>query len=77
MTISKIGNEKSEVVSLEMYEYMVVYNFPNGNGRIEIKRDRPIQSYDDVVGLDKFISKSNNIKNLYVADFKLLRICKE
>lgn len=62
---------------MKMYEYMVVYNFPNGNGRIEIKRNRPIESYDDVVELDKFISSNNSIKNLYVADFKLLRVYEE
>ena len=59
---------------MKMYEYMVNYAHPNGVGRIEITRNEPIKSYDDVVALDKFIKSVNKIEGLFVTDFKLLRV---
>lgn len=59
---------------MKQYEYMVLYNFPNGNGRIQITRKRPIESYADVEELDEFIQKNNAMEKAYVYDFKLLRV---
>lgn len=56
-----------------VYHYMVAYNFPNGNGRIEILRDRRIKSYGDVESMDKIIQDHNHLK-AYVYYYKLLKV---
>lgn len=55
------------------YEYMVVYSFNNGTGRICITRDKEILNYDDVESLDKTIRETNGITSAFAIDFKLLR----
>ena len=55
------------------YEYMIIYSIPNGMGRICVTRDNPINSYDDLEELDRFIKEQNGLANLFVIDYKLLR----
>ena len=62
---------------MKLYEYMVNYAFNNGIGRIQITKSEPIRSYDDVESLDKFIKSEKKIDNLFVTDFKLLRVYEE
>ena len=59
---------------MKLYEYMVIYSFPNGKGRIQFTRSEPIRSYDDVEKVEKVIKGENKIDNLLVIDFKLLRV---
>jgi len=56
------------------YEYMVIYTHIGGSGRIKITSKDLISSYDQIEELDRVIRASNNLKNLFVTDFKLLRI---
>ena len=58
------------------YDYMVVYQHNTGTGRIQVIRDRAIESYDDVEGIDEKIKKHNGL-NCTVTDFKLLRTYEE
>ena len=62
-----------EVIIIKKYEYMVVYSFLGGLGRIQIITEKPIESYDDVQSLDETIKKSNGLTNVFATDFKLLR----
>lgn len=62
---------------MEKYEYMVIYSFNQGKGRIQIVTPKPIESYDDVEALDKTIREHNKIDKAFVIDFKLLRKYKE
>ncbi|MNL91426.1 hypothetical protein D3C81_11610 [compost metagenome] len=55
------------------YEYMVIYSFGNGTGRICITRDKKILSYADVESLDNVIRETNGHMTAFVIDFKLLR----
>ena len=63
-------------IGKKLYEYAVIYSVPNGIGRICITRDRPIKSYSDLQELDKFISEKNDLANLFVINYKLLRTFK-
>ena len=62
---------------MKLYEYMVIYTFSNGTGRIQIRASEPIRSYDDIVKLDKFIKDKKKLDKLFVTDFKLLRVYEE
>ncbi|MFR4584662.1 hypothetical protein [Clostridium cadaveris] len=58
---------------MRKYEYMVVYSFQNGIGRIKITMEKPIENYKDVEQLDTTIRKANGTLNAFVTNFKLLR----
>lgn len=58
---------------LKKYEYMVVYSFNLGIGRVQIITPKPIKTYIDVENLDKTVKEHNGITNAMVIDFKLLR----
>ena len=66
---------------MKKYEYMVIYLFPNGNGRTFITRNKKIKRIKDVEELDDFLRSDEFITDLpkhfkekvYVSDFKLLR----
>lgn len=32
---------------MKLYEYMVIYTFSNGTGRIQIRASEPIRSYEE------------------------------
>lgn len=59
------------------YEYMVVYSYSKGIGRIQIIRDRKIDSYEQVESTDEAIRKHIDLENIFIVDFKLLRTYKE
>lgn len=54
------------------YEYMVVYTFPHGTGRMAITTNEPIKSYEDIERFDKVVRESTGIEELFVSNFKLL-----
>ncbi|NEZ48034.1 hypothetical protein FDF74_12770 [Clostridium niameyense] len=58
---------------MKKYEYMVIYSFGQGIGRIQITTLKLIENYDDVETLDKIIREHNGIDNAFAIDFKLLR----
>lgn len=66
---------------MKKYEYMVIYLFPNGSGRMFINSDKKIESIEDVEKLDDFLRSDKFITDLpkhlkekiYVSDFKLLK----
>lgn len=59
------------------YEYMVVYHYQNGMGRIRITTDSKIDEYKDVEKLDQYLKDTKpGIQGLMVTDFKLLRTYK-
>ncbi len=58
---------------MKKYEYMVVYSFQHGTGRIAITAEKPISSYDDIENIDKTIRKANGLETAFAIDFKLLR----
>ena len=58
---------------MKKYEYMVVYSFSQGMGRIQIITQKSIASYDDVEALDKTIREHNGINKAFAIDFKLLK----
>lgn len=62
---------------MKLYEYMVIYTLPNGIGRIQFTRSEPIRSYDDVVNVEKHIRNEKQLDNLFITDFKLLRVYEE
>lgn len=62
---------------MKKYEYMVVYSFPGGIGRIQITTENPVKNYADVEKFDETIRESNGISNAFAIDFKLLRKYKE
>ena len=62
---------------MKLYEYMVIYSFSNGQGRIQFTRSEPIRSYDDVVRVEKVINDEKKLDNLFITDFKLLRVYEE
>ena len=55
------------------YEYMVIYSSAEGMGRCCVIRDREVENYDDVEGLDTAIKELNKMHNKFVTSFKLLR----
>lgn len=40
---------------MKLYEYMVTYCYPGGNGRVDVTIDKEINSYDDVESVDKIV----------------------
>lgn len=59
---------------MKLHEYMVVYSHDRGTGRICITRDKEIESYSDVEGIDKTIRNYNGLQSAMTIDFKLLRV---
>ena len=66
---------------MKLYEYMIIYTFSNdfskGIGRLCISKREPIRSYDYVESLDKFINDTRKLDNVFITDFKLLRVYEE
>ncbi len=62
---------------MKLYEYMVIYSFSNGKGRIQFTRSEPIRSYDDVGRVEKVIKGDVKLDGLLVTYFKLLRVYEE
>ena len=58
------------------YEYMVIYNFPQGMGRIRITSDKKIKCFEDVENVEKIVKRDTGKNDLVVTNFKLLRIYK-
>ena len=57
------------------YLYSISFFHSNGNGSIQIYRDKKINSLEDFEDVREFISKENNLKN--VAIINIILICKE
>ena len=62
---------------MKLYEYMIIYFLGNGIGRVQVTRSEPIRSYDDVVKVEKVIKDEKKLDNLFITDFKLLRVYEE
>ena len=62
---------------MKLYEYMIIYFLGNGIGRVQFTRSEPIRSYDDVVKVEKVIKDEKKLDNLFITDFKLLRVYEE
>lgn len=62
---------------MKLYEYMIIYVFDSGLGRIQFTRSEPIRSYDDVVKVEKVINGEKKLDNLFITYFKLLRVYEE
>jgi len=62
------------------YEYMILYVFPNGNGKTYITRNRKISSIEDAEEIDIWLRSDDCIlgitkelkEKVYATDFKLL-----
>ena len=59
---------------MKLYEYMIIYVFDSGVGRVQFTRGEPIRSYDDVGRVEKVINDEKKLDNLFITDFKLLRV---
>lgn len=56
------------------YEYMVIYHFQNGFGRICITMDKKIKEYADIEKIDAYLKEQcPEYRGIIVTDFKLLR----
>lgn len=58
---------------MKKYEYMVVYAFDGGIGRIQITTEKLIKSYVNIDGIATEVKKHNGLCNAFAIDFKLLR----
>jgi len=57
---------------MRVYEYMVIYNYKEGIGRICVTRNQKISSYDDIEEIDKFIAEKKGLPIAVTTDYKLL-----
>lgn len=58
---------------MKKYEYMVVYSFQGGVGRIQLTSEKLVETYTDVEKFDAIIRESTRMPNAFTTDFKLLR----
>lgn len=55
------------------YEYLVSYAFSGGCGTSYIVRKDKIDSAEQAQSVGKFIEETNNLKNVGIVNFQLLR----
>ena len=56
------------------FEYMVVYSFPNGTGRVSITTPKRIKSYHQIEEIDQTIREMNNFPKAFVVHYKFIRM---
>lgn len=56
-----------------IYEYMIVYQYEEGCGRVFLERNLTIESDKDIERIDKQLEDMTGHKSVIVTDFKLLR----
>lgn len=67
---------------MKKYEYMILYEYPTGKGRVFLTLNYEINSKEDIKKIDKSLRSDNSVLklnkhlrcNVYVSDFKLLRV---
>lgn len=55
------------------YEYFISYSHDRGSGMVNILRDTKIETYDDLVELQKFISENNGLNGIVILNWKQLK----
>lgn len=53
-------------------EYLVAFNHLSGNGRVQLLLEKPVDSFEDIIGMEKMIIDKCRVLNVGILNYILL-----